>query len=138
MSAYETFEHTADIGLRMTAADVEGLFAAAGRGLFSLIVENLDAVRTTHAIEVALEASDLDGLLVDWLSELLYHFETARLVGRTFEVRIDAGRLTATVRGEPLDEARHETHLHVKALTYHGLRVEQTDDGWRAEVIVDI
>jgi len=26
----------------------------------------------------------------------------------------------------------------VKAITYHGLKVEQTSDGWLAEVILDI
>jgi SHS2 domain-containing protein len=40
--------------------------------------------------------------------------------------------------GEPLDRARHVLEHEVKAITYHGLRVEKIADGWLAEVIVDI
>ncbi len=46
--------------------------------------------------------------------------------------------LTGVAWGEPLDHTRHELAHEVKAITYHGLRVERTADGWLAEVIVDI
>jgi len=42
------------------------------------------------------------------------------------------------VRGETCDPARHSLAHEVKAVTYHGLAVEQVPDGWRAEVILDI
>ena len=44
------------------------------------------------------------------------------------------GGLSGTAWGEPLDPARHALDHEVKAITYHGLRVEQTADGWLAEV----
>jgi SHS2 domain-containing protein len=38
-----------------------------------------------------------------------------------------------------MDAARHKMDHEVKAITYHGLQVEQQPDGsWSAEVIVDI
>jgi SHS2 domain-containing protein len=138
MSPYEMFEHTADVGLRVTAGDLNGLFAEAGRGFFWLIVENLDEVRAVQEVTVELEVSDLEALFLDWLSELLFRFETEYIVLKDFEVNIDGTRLRATARGEPLDTERHEVHLNIKAVTYHGLRVEQTEDGWVAEVIFDI
>jgi SHS2 domain-containing protein len=55
-----------------------------------------------------------------------------------FEVHVRDGGLSATARGEPLDPGRHSLLHEVKAITYHGLTVEQTDQGWLAEVIVDI
>jgi SHS2 domain-containing protein len=55
-----------------------------------------------------------------------------------FEVRIGENGLDGTAWGEPLDPARHDLSHEVKAITYHGLKVEQTPDGWLAEVIVDI
>ncbi len=48
------------------------------------------------------------------------------------------GGLEAAAWGEPMDPSRHELNHEVKAITYHGLKVEQTADGWLAEVIVDI
>lgn len=44
-TCFESFEHTADLGLHVRAANVNDLFAEAGRGLFSVIVENPDASR---------------------------------------------------------------------------------------------
>jgi SHS2 domain-containing protein len=46
--------------------------------------------------------------------------------------------IVATARGEPIDLKRHEIDNEVKAITWCGLKVERSADGWLAEVIVDI
>jgi SHS2 domain-containing protein len=135
---YEVFEHTADLGLRVIAADLETLFADAARGLMSIVVANVDDVRPARERRFEVAGVQIDFLLFDWLSELLYVFETERLLLADFTVRLTSAGLTATARGEPLDPARHVLAHEVKAVTYHGLNVEQTDAGWQAEVIVDI
>lgn len=135
---YEVFEHTADLGLRVKAADLPELFAEAGRGLFSVIVDNLQDVQPREERTFALEEEDRAFLFFDWLNELLYCFESEHVLLCAFEVDLDGGRLTATARGEPVDESRHHLAHEVKAITYHRLKVEQTDSGWLAEVIVDI
>ncbi len=135
---YETFEHTADIGIRARAGDLSTLFAEAARGLFSVIVANLDAVRPVEELSVAIEGDRYDDLLFDWLAELLYAFDTRRLLFAEFDVHVDEHGLRATARGEPIDRTRHQLDMEVKAITYHGLKVEPDGDGWLAEVIVDI
>ena len=55
-----------------------------------------------------------------------------------FEVQVDANGLKGAALGEPLERTRHTLLHEVKAITYHGLRVDQSSDGWIAEVIVDI
>jgi SHS2 domain-containing protein len=136
---YETFEHTADLGLRIRADDLDGLFAEAGRGLFSMIVANLDDMRPLEEVSLGVVGAELDYLLFDWLNELLYIFETRRLVLAQFEVKVADGGVQATARGEPFDPGRHRSEHEVKAITYHELKVEQQVDGtWLAEVIVDI
>jgi SHS2 domain-containing protein len=136
---YETFEHTADLGLRVRADDLDGLFAEAGRGLFSMIVANLDEVQPIEEVSLGVVGAEADYLLFDWLNELLYIFETRRLVLAEFEVKVAGGGVQATARGEPFDSARHRAEHEVKAITYHELKVEQQADGtWLAEVIVDI
>lgn len=171
----ELFDHTADLGMRVRAATLEGLLAEAGRGLLSILVVNPEAVRPVLTRQVELEADDLSWLLFDWLSELLYAFDTEKLLLCQFEITLTDGtgrspsatasdlvgkesllepadpqvaanhpptegpwRLVALCRGERSDPARHEMDHEVKAITYHGLRVEHTPDGWEAEVIVDI
>ena len=135
---YETFDHTADLGLRIRAPDLNTLFAEAAEALFAAVVEDLDAVRPDQPIDVRVEGQDREYLLFDWLKALLYHFDAEHLLFRRFEVRVGEGGLEGRAWGEPLDRARHELSHEVKAITYHGLRVEPTADGWLAEVIVDI
>jgi SHS2 domain-containing protein len=135
---YETFEHTADLGLRVRAPDLDSLFADAGRGLFSIVVENLDAVRPMESRSFRIAGADREYLLFDWLNELLFVCDTQRIALSEFEVSVTGTGLTATARGEPIDPARHRLTHEIKAITYHGLKVEQTPEGWSAEVIVDI
>ncbi len=121
---FETFEHTADLGLRIRAADLDTLFAEAAQGLFSILVEDLATVRPTQAVAVRLQGEERDLLLFDWLKELLYHFDAEHLLFGKFEVKVRPDGLTATAWGEPLDRDRHALEHEVKAITYHGLRVD--------------
>ncbi len=134
---YETFEHTADLGLRVRAADLNELFADAARGLFSMIVPELESVRPLEQVTFKLDG-DAELLLFDWLNELLYTYETRHLLLSRFEVRVGEGGLTATAFGEPIDPGRHALDHEVKAITYHGLKLEREGANWIAEVIVDI
>ena len=135
---YEFFEHTADLGLRIRAADVNTLFVEAAQALFAAVVEDLSTVRPEREIRVELPAEEVDYLLFDWLSELLYTFETEHLLFSRFDVQVDAVGLSAVCRGEPIDPARHKLEHEVKAITYHELNVRREENGWLAEVIVDI
>ncbi|HVV98884.1 MAG TPA: archease [Planctomycetaceae bacterium] len=135
---YEIFEHTADLGLRVSASSLEELFRDAAIGLFAMVVDNLDEVNPVQAVEFQVDGSERDYLLFDWLNELLYRFDTEHLLFSQFEIAISTTGLTATARGEPLDPGRHRLSHEVKAITYHHLKVEQTAEGWQAELIVDI
>lgn len=135
---YEIFEHTADVGLRARATDLNELFAEAARALFSLILANPDSVRPVQEASIRIEGDQIEDLLFDWLAELLYRFDANHLLFRDFDVAVDAAGLEATARGEPVDLGRHELEMELKAITYHGLTVRREGDGWLAEVIVDI
>ncbi|HVS39649.1 MAG TPA: archease [Gemmataceae bacterium] len=134
----EFFEHTADLGLRVRGADLNGLFAEAARALFSAIVEDLGTVVASQRVEVRIAGEDREYLLFDWLKALLYHFDAEHLLFSRFDVKVSETGLQGAAWGEPMDASRHEPNHEVKAITYHGLKVEQTPDGWLAEVIVDI
>ena len=135
---FETFDHTADLGLRIRAGDLDTLFAEAALALFSTVVTDPATVQPAVRREVKLPPDEREYLLFDWLKALLYWFDGEHLVFGKFEVHVTDAGLTGTAWGEPLDWERHQLEHEVKAITYHGLRVEQTPDGWLAEVIVDI
>jgi SHS2 domain-containing protein len=135
---FEFFEHTADLGLRVRAADLDGLFVEAALALFSAVVEDLGTVVASQRLEVHIAGADKELLLFDWLRTLLYRFDAEHLLFSRFEAKVSDDGLEGAAWGEPMDPARHEPNHEVKAITYHGLKVEKTADGWLAEVIVDI
>jgi SHS2 domain-containing protein len=136
-TGFTVFDHTADVGVRAWGPDVPAAFAQAARGLFSLLVP-LDAVREATTRELAVAAGDPESLLVAWLDELLFVFETEGLVFSRFDVALPTPTtLTATAHGEPFDPDRHRGGVVVKAATYHQLAVEPGPPA-RVQVILDI
>lgn len=138
MRSFEPLEHTADAGIRARATTLAELLVACAEGMFSLIVEGGE-VREAMAVEVAVEADGPPDLLHAWLRELLWRFTGEGLVFARFEVHEateTAARATCT--GEPFDPGRHTGGVEIKAVTYHGLRVEHSDGEWLAEVLFDI
>jgi SHS2 domain-containing protein len=140
MGRAETFEHTADLGLRVEGNDLPDLFESAATGLFDAIVVNRGEVRAAGTESFALEAETVPDLFLAWLNELIFRSETQHRLYSQFRVRIDetGPRLEATIGGEPIDRDRHILDHEVKAATRHGLTVRQVHDGWLAEVILDI
>ena len=135
---FEVLDHTADVGLRIRASTLPELMAEAARALFSIIVVEGAEVRAVERMELAISGRALDDLLHDWLAQLHFLFVTQRIIPAEYEIRIDDEGLSATLYGERLDHARHEVATEVKAITYHELKVEQTADGWLAEVVLDL
>ena len=135
---YEFFSHTADLGLRVQAVTLDELFVDAARGLTAMFLADANTLRAVEVRTFTLSGESNEYLLFDWLSELLFAFESERLLFCEFDVRVSDGKLQAICRGERADPARHRLEHEVKAITYHGLRVEERDGAWLAELIVDI
>lgn len=134
----EIFEHTADLGLRVRAGTLEGVFGEAAAGLMAMIVANGEDIVPREERSFVVPGTEPDLLLFDWLTELLYLFDTEQFLLRDFHVELDPTGLRATGRGEPADRSRHRLEHEVKAITYHALVVRREGDEWLAEVIVDI
>ena len=135
---YQTFDHTADLGLRVRADSVERLFQEAALGLTSVFVENVQDVRCEREVSFQIDGTDLDYLLFDWLNELLFQFEHHGQVFSDFHVSLPSDGLTAVAKGESFDPERHRALQEVKAITYHGFEVREQDGLWLAEVILDL
>ena len=138
----QEIDHTGDIGLRVTADTLPELFERAAEGTFRVLAD-LDDVRPAVASSVEVRAADREALLVRWLSELNFRHTAHRQLYGAFSVSSVEERdgewvLEATVRGEPIDPERHVVHTEIKAVTFHGLEVQETDDGWAVQVIFDM
>jgi len=140
LGTIETFDHTADVGLRIRGGDLDDLFRTAAEGVFDYIVANRDEVHASESESVSLRAESAADLLLAWLGELIYRGETKHRLYTRFDVRVapDGLSLVADVAGEPIDRARHVLDHEVKAVTHHAMTLGREGDGWVAEVILDI
>ncbi len=136
---YEPLEHTAEAGIVARGATLEEAFAHAAEGMYALMLD-LDGIEEQETREIAVEGESLEGLLVDWLLELVFLTETEGLVFRRFEVEeLSDTRLRGRAWGEPFDPERHATeNVMVKAVTRHLLEIGREDGGYRVQVLFDI
>ena len=135
MTRFEEFDHTADVGIRAYGGTLDELFANAAAGMFSLVTD-LETVRPVGEYGVKVSSRDVESLLVDFLSELLFVHETQKLLFSEFDAKVANLGVDARVRGEPIDRARHTLRMNVKAVTYHEIRVDPA--AGVAQVIFDI
>ena len=130
---------TADVAFEAYGKDLNELFANSALAMFEVMV-NTEEIEPKVEREVKLEANDLEGLLFEWLNELLFYYGSENLAFSRFEVEVDEKelKLKAKCFGEEINPAKHETKTEVKAATYHNLEIKKEDGSWRARVILDI
>ncbi len=136
--SFEVFDHTADVGIHAYGETLKDLFIHAAQGMESLMVAP-EQVQVTTCQTVTVQAHDTVSLLVAWLHELIFLFDTDYLLLCDFEIdSLTETQLTARVSGEPYDAKRHALSSAIKAVTWHEASVSRTDSGYRATIIFDI
>lgn len=146
MKDFELLPHTADLKIRAFGSSLNELFSHAVIGMFQsiqpkaaacqyknnrLVCTTLDKHRT-----VALHNTDVSHLLVDFLSEALFLSDIHNEAYLDAAVTIDdTYTLHATLSGIVIEGFEV---VEIKAVTYHDLSIEQTDEGWQATIVFDI
>jgi len=139
---FRIFPHTSEAGLEITARDWPSFYRNAAAGLLALyglgpsrshLPEGAEEVRRSF------EAQTPEDLLVCWLSELIFLIETERRVPRKIDF-LEAGpkALRARLHGDRPRENRLPLAREIKAVTYHGLKVENKRGLIKARVILDV
>jgi len=131
---------TGDAAFEAEGRTLEELFVEAAVATFEVMVDTKGVeVKITREVELKNEA--VDGLLFDWLSELVYLKDAEAVLFSKFNVNIkknDAYDLKAMVSGENINQQKHILRSDVKAVTYHMFEVKKTEENWTARVILDI
>jgi SHS2 domain-containing protein len=130
----------ADCALDLEGRDLDDLFETAALALADLMV---DPSTVCAALErtVAIEAAQLDLLLYDWISELIFLKDRDREVFTRCRVHVEGEgpyHLRAELEGGGIDPARTGLRADPKAVTFHQFTLERVDDGWQARVVIDI
>ena len=134
MTGFEIMDHTADVGIRATGTTLEEVFANAARGMFHVIsTVQRNADRT---IRFQLDSHDVESLLYNFLSELLYRSEAENLLFTDFDLTIQDNRLRCEAMG--FSRTPCDIDTEIKAVTYHGLKVQRDGEIWIVQVLFDI
>ena len=133
---YRELAYTADWGVEVFGGTLEDLYGHAAVAMFGLqAAYDVQGATLQQVMEV--EGADREGLLVSWLSELLWQQETHGLMVQNVVVQaLEERSLRALVFGR----AGASDLAHIKAVTYHDLAIqspEETGGLWRAQVLFD-
>lgn len=142
LSGFLILDHPADLGFKAWAQNLPDLFAECARALTSVLVD-LETIGGEDATAVEILGDDLETLLYNWLAEILYLFDGEKKLFSDYVVlshRQHEGTefLQAELRGESYNPAKHQVKTYVKAITFHQLKIERTDQGYSAQVYIDI
>lgn len=136
MQPFTFLDHTADVGMTARGSSWDELFRNAALGMFSLIADTR-ALQGKEEVAVDVTANDRDSLLVSFLNEILYQYETKHIVFCDCLIfTISETRVVALCKGEKR-AASHYIQREIKAATYHQLRI-QKNKAYEAQIIFDV
>lgn len=131
-------DHTGDIGIEVQGKTLPELFRNAAYAFFDIILGKAK-VKSTLEETISVSGNDYEQLLVNWLSEFLYLFETKKLIFSNIQVKkLDGKRIEAVAAGEVYNPQTHSIKTEVKAVTYHGLKIEKKGSIYSTVIIFDI
>jgi len=135
---YELLEHTADVAVRVRGADLGELYAGIVWAVVDLMADAARVVPST-ARPLDLAAAGPEELVVALANEVLFLFESERLLLPQLEVAAaTATALRGTLRGEPLDTARHGWKTELKSATYHDLALRKNEGALEVDLVLDV
>lgn len=138
-NTFTILEHTADIGLKVYGSSLANLFEEAAYAFVSLLLADCSKTEFQHTTKIEITGEDSVDLMVRWLSEILYLFETKLLVANHIQIKsITYKKLTAVIKMTEFNPNKHKTINNIKAVTYHNAIVNETDDGWHGVVYFDL
>jgi len=138
MKPYDIIDHTADICIKAYGETLSEAFENAAKSMIDTITDESE-IESIGQYDIELKADNLEQLLVDWLSELLFLHSANNLVFSFFNVNLDKKniKLKAKVFGEPFDVSKHKIGIEIKAVTYHMLEIKKKRP-YHVQVLFDI
>lgn len=132
----------ADVAFEAQGKTLDEVFESSGFALTNAMIKDLSKIEQRAEKSFEVEAEDVEMLLFNFLQELIFYKDAERLLFNKFDLDIvqkeDGWLLSARAYGEEIDREKHELLADVKAVALHNFKVEETEKGWRASVIVDV
>ena len=123
----EIFEHTADAGIRAESSTLSEAFHEVSLAFTELITGG-SLPDTKNNFKINIESSSLDSLLVNYISHLIYLFDTENFLVSSANVSIKSGlsnTVSGILKGDFYNEAIHGYGVEIKAVSYHMLEISE-------------
>ena len=136
---YKFLEHRSDQLVEIEADSVEQLFEDAAAAFFDTIVE-ISKVEPNEEFEFEFCEKDIESLLYRFLNELLYLFDTKKVVFSKFNANFDEEDVCIDISmwGEYFNPDKHSPKQEIKAITLHEFEVKKEGDKWKARFLFDL
>lgn len=134
-AGFREVDHTADLEIEIWGESLDSLFKQAALGMNKLLeIRWKNDQETLPVRQIAVQAIDEEGLLVSFLSELLYLLEEERLAGKAFAIAVAEDQLQAEVSCGRVESYTRD----IKAVTYHRLNIRRRKGRLEANLVFDI
>ncbi|MCH8029781.1 MAG: archease [Candidatus Dadabacteria bacterium] len=135
---YEILDHPADIRIRVFGNTHTELFINSAVAMMDITTER-ELVGAKQEVQIQARGDTADELLVHWLEEILYVVETMKFLFRCFRVEsMSENEITGYGIGEKIDFSLHELYYEIKAVTYHELKIRESEANFMVEILFDI
>src|SRR4030066_165007 len=138
MLSYKILDHTAGIGIEVWGKTKKEALANTVEAMFDLISDSKN-ISVVQEKELIITGADMADMLINLLRETLYMFHSQMWLCKRCEIlELSEEKIVARVAGEPYDAQKHQLKMEIKAVSYHTLKIERVENGWRARVIFDV
>lgn len=134
-SGFKELDHTADAAVQVWGDTLPMLFHQALLAFYAIagVQHVMDAEKTPEIMELHLRETDLEALLVAFLTEMLYCLNDGILCDLQ-DISIQDNALDAKLIGKRGVSVQRE----IKAITYHHLQIELRDGIYKTEIVFDV
>lgn len=135
-------DHTADMGFQVTAPTQAAVFECSALALTTILTDT-SRIAPVDELECTVAGHDIDTLMYNWLSEILYQFDGEKKLFSSFSVSLQGDntngyQLQASLKGSDYNAQIHEIKTYVKAITFHQMEILDRGSNWSARVFIDI
>ncbi len=132
----------ADVAFEATGKTLKELVESAANAVTETMIKDMSTIEQKIEKKISVNAENPEMLVYRFLQELVILKDSEQLLFSKFEIGVapqkKGWRLDAVAYGDKIDPKKYDLQTDVKAVTMHNFEVKETENGWEAQVTLDI
>ena len=139
--SYKFLDHATDAIIEVTAKDLKEAFSVTADAVINLTLDQRKVEEKTQK-EFTAQGKDLRYLLFSWLEEIPFVLITEGFAIHRLEFDLKEDeigyKITAKAYGEPLDFAKHNFKVEIKAPTFYDMEIRHNKQQVYMRFLLDL